>query len=86
MNNRDLLSRFKAMRDELNTLIDELESQTSSERDWVTQREASQLLGVCDSTVSNWVRGGRFLPEDISFIGKKVYVNRKAIENRRFNH
>lgn len=86
MTNRELLSKFKSIRKELDSLIQELEKQASTERAWITQREASQLLGVCDSTVSNWVRAGRFLPEDVSCIGKKVYVNREAIEHRRFNH
>lgn len=78
------INRFKAMRKEIDIIISDLEEQANEECDWITQREASVLLGVCDATVSNWVKGGRFMPQDISSIGSKTYINKKAILQRRF--
>lgn len=78
------INRFKAMRKEIDFIIADLEEQAASECDWITQREASKLLGVCDATVSNWVKGGRFKPQDISCVGSKTYINKQAILNRRF--
>lgn len=79
------INRFKSLRRELDQVIAELEAQ-GPEKEWISQREASQLLGVCDATMSNWVKGGRFLPQDISCIGSKTYINRDAITCRRFNN
>ena len=79
------LNRLKSIKQELEQLIEELEAQDKAEKHWITQREASKLLGVCDATLSNWVKLGRFLPQDISCIGRKTYINRDAITSRRFN-
>lgn len=79
------LNRIRSIEQELKQLIEELEADENEEKHWITQREASKLLGVCDATLSNWVKLGRFLPQDISCIGRKTYINRDAITSRRFN-
>lgn len=55
------------------------DNKKEDEKEFLTSKEVQQILSVSPTTLYNWKKSGKLLPNKI---GHRVYYSRKGIEQR----